>query len=121
MKEKIEKLPRWAQEYIAKLSRERDTAVRALNEYLDDQTPSGFFYEDLLCTGESSGPSFKKTFVQTDRITVINQGVRLDVRVEDLGIILQWSDVHRSVGDIAMIPESFQKVVLKTKDKMRTW
>ena len=43
MTEKIEKLSKWAQEHIRTLKYERDTAVRALNNYVDGQTESPFY------------------------------------------------------------------------------
>ena len=38
------KLPAWAQEHIKELERERDIAIRALNDYVDNQTESAIFY-----------------------------------------------------------------------------
>lgn len=55
--DKIAKLPRWAQEHIEKIGRERDQAINALNRFLDGQTPSGFYVDDCVCTGEEQGPS----------------------------------------------------------------
>ncbi len=34
----ITRLPKWAQEYIEDLRREREMAIRALNSYIDEQT-----------------------------------------------------------------------------------
>lgn len=55
----IAKLPKWAQEYIRDLERERESAVHAMREIEgslnveDGQIRIGFFE----CTGEKAGPS----------------------------------------------------------------
>lgn len=58
------KLPKWAQEHIRKIEREREVAVRALNQYVDDQTPAAFYVDEPESTGEQVGPSFKKRYFQ---------------------------------------------------------
>jgi len=115
----ITKLPKWAQKYIEKIERERETAIRYLNEHLDNQTPSPFFSDDLVSTGEQQGPSFKTRYFQAYRMSVLNGSIHLEIKPKDDGIELQWSEKDRSIEDIAMIPMSFCRVVLKSKDKMR--
>jgi len=36
--EQISKLPRWAQDHIKDLARQRETALEALNSHVDNQT-----------------------------------------------------------------------------------
>ena|SRR5579863_2839176 len=60
----LSKLSKWAQEYIYTLEGERDAANRALNEFLDSQTPSDFFVE------ESTQKGVIKHYIQTNKITV---------------------------------------------------
>lgn len=117
--EKVAKLPKWAQEYIADLERRQKTAETHFREHIDKQTPSDMFYDEYLCVGEKSD-SFRR-YVQTDRLTVQHDGVRLDIllRPEDKGIELQWDDEHRRCREIAMVPTSFQKVKLIRKEDIR--
>lgn len=75
----IAKLPKWAQDHIAKLRRERDLAVRALNESLDHQKESPIFYTDHVYTGEDVGPSEKVFYIQSDHVTFRQFGIELDV------------------------------------------
>ena len=115
------KLPKWAREHIRDVNRERDIAIRALNKYVDSQTPSPFLIEELESTGEKTGPSFKVRYIQTHRIAVRYAGIYLDVKLPLRGekhISLQWSAEDRSCRDIAMIPESFCQVRLVTKEAM---
>jgi hypothetical protein len=50
--EQIAKLPKWAQDHIANVERERFVSVRALNEAMDSQTKAAFYCDDYVCTGE---------------------------------------------------------------------
>lgn len=64
------KLSKKVQRYIEDIERERDMAIRTLNEFQDSDTPSSFWIEDWVCTGETQGPSTKKHYVQARRMTV---------------------------------------------------
>lgn len=116
--EQIAKLPRWVQEHIADLVSERETAVRALNEHLDSETPSPFRVQDLVCTGEEQGPSSKTRYIQAHRMEVVYKGIELTIYLRDNAIELGWSSEDRAVGEVAMIPYSFQQVRLKAKEQM---
>ena len=119
MEEKIKKLPKWAQALIQKLRYERNTAIDALNEYCDNQTLSAFFYDDMLCTGETKGISFKRKYVQSRKIDVKYQGILLGVTCQDDGIRLVWEDEARHGKQIAFIPQSYQSACLISQDNMR--
>lgn len=62
------KLPKWAQDHIRNLERERETAIRTLRDFEDTQTKSRISYSDLLCIGERSGPSDITRYVQARRM-----------------------------------------------------
>lgn len=118
-KEQIKKLPKWAQSYIEEIERQRDTAVRELNKYLDAQTPSPFYTDDMICTGENKGPTTKKRYLQIHRLTVEYAGVSLQVLLRD-GIELKWEAAPRfSSGHVAAVPTSFQTLELIAKENMR--
>ncbi len=117
---RIEKLPKWAQDHIADIQRQRDVSVRELNEYIDKQTPSPFFVDEMVCTGEETGPTVKRNYIQTRRVSVEHAGVSLDVYIRDEVIELTWGDGEYRNGDVAMIPVSRQQVHLKSQENMRT-
>ena len=123
-KEQIEKLPKWAQEHIATLERQRSTAIESLNEYRDQQSPSPFYLDEMLCTGEQAAPSRKKIYVQAHSICVEWRGVLLRVDANDYGntregIRLQWSTPNQSLDEIAFVPTSYQSARLVSKQDMR--
>lgn len=83
--EMIEKLPKWAQQYIADIERARDVSVRQLNEYLDQQKESRLWVDDLVCTGETQGPSYKRRYIQDRRINFLvgSTEVRIGLDLKD--------------------------------------
>lgn len=122
--EQIAKLPKWAQEHVRFISMQRDAAVKALNRFNDSQTESPFFVEDHVCSGESSGPSTKKMFIQAYCMSVNWRGVLLKIDANDYGqsghgIRLQWNGADRTIEEIAFIPTSFQSAKILTKKDMR--
>lgn len=120
MDDRIKKLPVWAQEIIEDLAQQRETAVRALNKYADDQTPSPFYIDELECTGEEKCPSKKTRYIQTRKIAVEHAGVHLSILLRDGSIDLQWwESLNRGAGQVAFVPKSFQAVDLIAKENMR--
>ena len=118
--EQIAKLPKWAQEHIEGLDRRVVIAERTLKEYGDTQTESPFFYDDYLCIGGGS-PQFARKYIQTHKVSVVKDGVRVDVllRMDEKGIEISWGDEDRTCREVAMIPTSFQKIKLVQKEHIR--
>lgn len=114
--EQIAKLPKWAQEYIVSLKRERDGALRTEKEYRDTQTPSAFFEE-------YQGPKNNEVrYIQAINLCCVWRGVRLRISAHDYGnsghgINLQWSSEPPS-GDVAFIPSSHQQARLVSREDM---
>jgi len=46
--EQFARLPKYAREHIRELERDRRTADEALARYLDEQTPTQVWYEEML-------------------------------------------------------------------------
>lgn len=124
--EQIAKLPKWAQDHISKLESERFVSVRTLNEFCDAQTKSGIYFDDLVCTGERTGPSAKRKYVQTNKIEVEHAGLQLSVHLSrrddsqrSFGIQLQWSTLKRMCSHVAAMPTAFNTLELVAKENMR--
>lgn len=98
----INRLPKWAQRHIRDLSRERDDALRQLNELLDCETESPFYTQDILPS--SRGNLSVKRYIQTNSVTVEDGGVTLEVLLPGgiqgrQGIELRWqSEANKEVG-----------------------
>lgn len=122
--EEIVKLPKWAQEKIKDLTRERNQAVRDLNKWIDCQTPSPITVDEHPCIGENCGPSFKTRYIQATDVNFTWKGVELSVSLRDghghdAGISLQWSGPNHAMNHVAMIPLSYNRVQLLSKENMR--
>jgi hypothetical protein len=112
------KLPKWAQEHIEKIERERDQAIKALNEYVDNQTVSPFYVEDYVSTGEERGPSYKRSYIQTHKMTIEHEGVELNVLLREGYIDLQWNGMKYHLDIVAFVPTSFQSAKLVSKENL---
>lgn len=115
----LNRLPAWAKNHIETIKRERDTAIRALNEYVDGQTESPIYYDDMVSTGEERGLSSKRVYVQSHNIEIVHAGVHLDIGLRDGTIAMQWEDANRAMANVAFVPTSFHAANLISKENMR--
>lgn len=122
---KIAKLPLWAQQHISTLQHERDEAVRVLNEFQEQQKPSSVWYGKLTSIGEANGSTFKRCYIQTDRVEFLHAGISLSVFLtrpddgqRDYGIELSWSPSERK-RLIAFVPKGYQQSELIAQENMR--
>jgi hypothetical protein len=124
IREKIEKLPKWAQEHIGALVRQREEAIDTLNKFTDQQTPTEVSFNEHPCTGEGAGPIQKTRYLQTNRVEFCHAGVFLEVfltRMNDVqrgyGIELSFSptDDH---GIVALHPRGYGKIEFLAKENM---
>ncbi len=118
------KLPKWAQDHIETLQRQRDTAVRALRDWTDSQTKQPISVDEVECV-EQGGPSFFTRYIEGKRLTVRWKGVQLEIHLKEDGnmsddaIDLKWTALTRHSGHVAMVPTSFQSVSLMAKENLR--
>ena len=117
--EQLAKLPQWAQKHLADVKRQRDVAIRALDAYVDSQPPSPFYTEDLACTGEQSGPTIRKRYIQAHALCVDHDGVHLDIILRDKQIDLSWGRGRYKEGEVAAVPSSWQAMRLVAKENLR--
>ena len=78
----LTKLPRYAQDFIQDLQRQRDVAVEKLDQFTDGQTKSRIYVHDFSCT--DSPPEFRKKYVQASRIDMVLSENEEDVLQFDL-------------------------------------
>lgn len=115
---RINKLPKWAQEYIGAIERERDSAKDAVARMSDTQTPSPIFVQEWV-----SCSNRVKHFIQGDRVIVEHAGVHLEVflaRKNDsqrmYGVELSYSDAGGIHGlgacGVAVYPRSSNTIQL---------
>lgn len=112
MDEKINKLPKWAQEYIEKLERERNIAIQELDEYLNSQKESPFYVREF-----ELGRFFNR-YIQTHRMDVQHGDVHLSILLRENHIDLSWSNDESGSNEVAFIPTSFQAAKLVSKKNL---
>lgn len=85
---RIQKLPKWAQEHISKLTRERDNATNKCQRLSESQVVTQAWVEDY---GSDAG--HRREYIQGDGIVVQNHGVALCIRYHksQIGIELSWA------------------------------
>ena len=120
----VTKLPKWAQEHIRDLERQREAAVTALNRALDAQTPGPFYYDDNVLIGDRQGPSRKRIYFAQHEWSICCEHAGLILRVtarrdREEVIGLQWGLVDWSTKDVAMVPVSHNAVRLVAQENMR--
>lgn len=117
--EQIARLPKWAQEHIRDLARQREAAIAQLARFTDEQTPSPIFIDEWASTGESRGPTARRRYIQSNVVCFRHAGLRLDVALKSDSLSLQWEPQAGASIDAALIPESFCQARLTTKENMR--
>lgn len=116
----VKKLPKWAQDHIVRLERQRDMAIGALRDHHDHQTIAPFYTDELLCLGEQKGPSYQRRYFQGHTMTVEHAGVLVSVSThEDEYIRIQYGNHGRLTGDTALIPAGHQVVRLIAMEKVK--
>lgn len=107
--------------YIKSLQKEREVALKALNEYLNNQEKSHIFTKEFLCLGEEQGPSLKINYIQSKskNIYFSFDDIILNVSVKDDGIYLQWYGEDYYTQELSLVPLSFQQAKITNKKYMR--
>lgn len=108
--EKVAKLPKWAQEHIKNLDRALEATERALQEYVDEQTPSPIEVSDVVCGSRTRSV---KRYVQATSIKVTSAGVKATVSTDEKGISVMYEGKNRASGDVALIPRASNSIFLR--------
>jgi hypothetical protein len=105
MTDDLTKLPKWAQEYIKDIKRQRDDARTRLSEFIDSQTPSDFFVEEW----DNAGPI--KRYIQTHKITVKMGNKEIYINKEQDGSFYLAS----GFGGLQIEPSASNAIRIKVK------
>lgn len=90
-KEQIERLPKWAQDHIETLTRERNEARRRADETFESQKPTPFFTLDMV-------KNERGDWEQRPRYLDIQGMLHIEVDGVNLSLTLRES-VHRVIGE----------------------
>jgi len=116
-RERLAKLPKWAQQRISDLERHVEKCEDALAQFEHTQTKSKVFYDFQTQTTRY------RSYVPADKITFEHADVILEVSLhEDDRINLSWRPSGRgyNLGDICFIPHAFQQARLVNPKNSQT-
>jgi len=108
------KLPKWAQEYIHDLERQRDVVMRDLQEYRDSQTPQPI--SQLVTTpSKNGGTDFIRRYISGHNVSILWQGVDMDVTLtQGDGIRISFGSEKRIMsGGAAIIPQAGNSILIR--------
>jgi len=69
----ITRLPKWAQKHIRDLERNAETSKRALDQALDQDTPSDVYVDEILC--DTHPPRSVRRYIQARTVTFEADGL----------------------------------------------
>ena len=119
----FDRLPKYAQEYVLDLERERANALDELRKLEDAATPTKVWTDDFESLGEEYGPTMVKRYFQCDRLEIESAGVHLSIGGlwDDKEITLSWrpSGPGHPLGDVCFIPTAYQQVKLVALENAR--
>ena len=111
-KSKINKLPKWAQEFISDLLLQRDRAIKLIHDFQDGQTPAPFYHEESSWEGAGAHVVVPH-YIQARSVTCCHAGMEVQMCVHENGKIkLYLNTTDRAAGDVAIYPEASNVIVL---------
>jgi hypothetical protein len=111
----ISKLPKWAQERIRDLERQRIAAVEALDAFEAAHATGPVTVNQMVCD-KNGGPSIRKVRFDAHWLVIEHAGVELNITLAADEIRLGYSQAGRvSVSAVYFQPTSFQQFKLKSK------
>lgn len=99
------RLPKFAREYIARVERERDDAIGALKDFMDSQSPSCVYFDNITASEHT------RNYLQTDRVMFSLDGDKNNVEVSLKNGRLT---VYAHSGIIIVQPRSSNVVMVST-------
>ena len=114
----IAKLPKWAQDRLKSAERAARDARDACAKTYESQEITGVW--QYVYDGVSA--ERRKAYIDAHSVEFHHAGVwvRVMLPTDNRGIELWWGENENMGGEVAMIPESYQKVLLVTAPNMRT-
>lgn len=115
-KDKIAKLPMWAQDHIRNLQRALDVSKQQMTDFCDSQSPSLIWYEELVCDAVSGGPSHRRVYLQTHRVVFGNDSQR--DKTMTVAIDMDNADVYQiTAGEMQIKPRAYNSIEIKVGER----
>ena len=113
--EQIVKLPKWAQEHIRDLERQRMAAVEALEDFTAKNDTGPVCCRLMVSDGASRGPSSRQVRFDARWVEIDHAGVHVDLTLAEGEVRVAYTLSARAAGCVYLQPTSFQQFKLKSK------
>ena len=111
--ERILGLPKWAQQYVAMLRRDRDEALKLTAETLDGETQSPVYVDEWTMDCFGMRGTKRRYFQMHHNLIIEHAGIVMRVVLRDDSLTVQYEDESRMTWDVNMQPTSHQAFALK--------
>lgn len=111
----ISKLPKWAQEQMMDLERQRREAVLALEDFTSKNDTGPVRCRLMVSDGESRGPTHREVRFDARWVEIEHAGVDLSLTLAGDEIRVAYSTTKSPSGCVYLKPTSFQQFSLKNK------
>jgi hypothetical protein len=119
LRAKIAKAPLWIQDVANAALQERDEARAELTKHYETQKPSPVYVERY-----DAEHGKRKTFIDTDRVTIEYAGIELDIALNEYGnrdgkgIELRFCRAGMMHGQVAVVPTFSNVIELRLPENM---
>ena len=113
MAQNLDKQPKWVQELVQQMQRERDDAIKAYETLRDTVTESPFYKEVITTKDGKTG--FEREYVQASSLHCATSAIDLGIYPEaDGDIRLNWNTrwPHGERVEVAVIPNASNALYL---------
>lgn len=97
--EQFERLPKWARDHIARLTRQRDDARSLRDQFLDAQTPSAFYTSHLI--NEPDRFHATRYLPNVSGVAVKHDGLEVELFLDQYGVGVRFCGKHSQPAAIA--------------------
>ena len=116
--EQIAKLPKWAQDHIENLSRQRKAAVAELDEFVAKHE-SGAVAVRLMTSDNDGGPTQRQVRFDAHWLEIQHEGIKLDITLAEGELRLAYADRGNRRDAVHFVPTSHQQFALRPIPEMR--
>jgi hypothetical protein len=115
--EQLAKLPKWAWGHIKNLARQREEAVRKLEDFTEHKKDGNVEVTEISC--HTTPPTIIKARFKSNDVSFIDHGIEVDVGTVPEGIRIRWANEGRYLsGDVPVFFDSPGGILLPNSSRV---